>query len=284
MKTTKIQCWIKTRRRMKWRLAMRIASLPDEKWAVKAAQWNPELNTKYKTYRALEGPKRRWEDKIDEFLKPEETKTTTGCDMKNNDTWIKVAKKRERWTTWESEYAKTAEERSVDNVLRWEPTTGSNQTSTIPERGEIGRRRSGQHHIVQVMIEVPVTKLKRNINDGIKEAKVKKLKKGEKIANAAAASPGSGQWRNQEDPRSRFSWWIVGSRTSWWIIRGMQKSSWRSRMWLDTTPDADRMESGSSAILKSEKMDSRRRRSDWWAQELATLFLPFVQGFNVDVL
>ena len=87
---------------------------------MKAAEWNPELNTKYKTYRALEGPKRRWEDKIDEFLKPEETKTTTGCDMKNNDTWIKVAKKRERWTTWESEYAKTAEERSVDNALRRE--------------------------------------------------------------------------------------------------------------------------------------------------------------------
>ena len=37
------------------------------------------------------------------------------------------------------------------------------------------------------------------------------------------------------------------------------------------------MESGSSAILNSKKMDSRRRRSDWRAQELAThLFL-----FNV---
>ena len=30
----KIQCWIKTHRRMKWRLAMRIASLLDERWVV----------------------------------------------------------------------------------------------------------------------------------------------------------------------------------------------------------------------------------------------------------
>ena len=31
MKNTKIQCWMKTHRRMKWRLAMRIASLPVER-------------------------------------------------------------------------------------------------------------------------------------------------------------------------------------------------------------------------------------------------------------
>ena len=49
MKTAKIQCWIKTHRRMKRRFAMRIASLPDERWVVKAAGWNPELNKKYKT-------------------------------------------------------------------------------------------------------------------------------------------------------------------------------------------------------------------------------------------
>ena len=45
MKTTKIQCWIKTHRRKKWRLATRIASLPKERWMVKAAVWNPELST-----------------------------------------------------------------------------------------------------------------------------------------------------------------------------------------------------------------------------------------------
>ena len=30
MKTVKIECWIKTQRRMKWRIAMRTASLPEK--------------------------------------------------------------------------------------------------------------------------------------------------------------------------------------------------------------------------------------------------------------
>ena len=42
MKTAKIQCWIKAHRRMKWRLTMRTVSLPEERWLVKAAEWNPE--------------------------------------------------------------------------------------------------------------------------------------------------------------------------------------------------------------------------------------------------
>ena len=48
MKTAEIQCWIKTHRRTKWILVMRIASLPEGSWVVKAAGWNPELITKYK--------------------------------------------------------------------------------------------------------------------------------------------------------------------------------------------------------------------------------------------
>ena len=71
---------------------MKIASLPDERWAVKAAGWNPELSTKYKTYRAVGRPKKIWEDEINEFLKLEETAMTTWKDMKKNNTWIKEAK------------------------------------------------------------------------------------------------------------------------------------------------------------------------------------------------
>ena len=78
---------------MKWRLAMRIASLPDERWTKKAAKWNPGLSIKYQTNRPVERPKKRWEDEINEFLKPDETESTKGNEMKNNDTWIKVAKK-----------------------------------------------------------------------------------------------------------------------------------------------------------------------------------------------
>ena len=63
MKAAKVPCWIETHRTMKWRLAMRIASLPDERWAKKTAEWNPGLSIKQdmqirgKTYR-------RWEDEI----------------------------------------------------------------------------------------------------------------------------------------------------------------------------------------------------------------------------
>ena len=55
MTTAKIPCWIKTHRRMKWRPAMRIASLLEERWVMKAAGWNPELSMNTK-------PTERWED------------------------------------------------------------------------------------------------------------------------------------------------------------------------------------------------------------------------------
>ena len=44
MKAVKIKFWMETHRRMKWRLTMRIASLPDERWTKKAAEWNPNLS------------------------------------------------------------------------------------------------------------------------------------------------------------------------------------------------------------------------------------------------
>ena len=46
MKLAKFPCWIETHRRKKWRLAMRKASMPEERWARKAAEWNPGLSTK----------------------------------------------------------------------------------------------------------------------------------------------------------------------------------------------------------------------------------------------
>ena len=40
MESAKIRCWNKTHKRMKWRLAQRIANLPSERWLVKVAEWN----------------------------------------------------------------------------------------------------------------------------------------------------------------------------------------------------------------------------------------------------
>ena len=45
MEKEKIRCWKMTQRKMKW---MRIALSPSERWLIKAAEWNPELSSKYK--------------------------------------------------------------------------------------------------------------------------------------------------------------------------------------------------------------------------------------------
>ena len=64
MERAKIRCWNKTHKKMKWKLALRIATSPSERWLKKAAEWNPEMSTKYKTSRAIGRPKKRWEDDI----------------------------------------------------------------------------------------------------------------------------------------------------------------------------------------------------------------------------
>ena len=87
--------------------------LPDERWAKKAAKWNPGLSTTQQTNRPVGRPNKRWEDEINDFLKPEETEETKPDEKKKNDASIKTAKKREIWKAMESEYAKTA---SVDRT------------------------------------------------------------------------------------------------------------------------------------------------------------------------
>ena len=47
----KIRCWNSTQN-MKWKLALGIATSPSERWLNKAAEWNPELRTRYRTNRA----------------------------------------------------------------------------------------------------------------------------------------------------------------------------------------------------------------------------------------
>ena len=105
MENAKIRCWNKTHKRMKWRLALRIASLPSERWIVKAAEWNPELSLKYKTYRATGRPRRRWEDDINEFLKPERTEDEISDVERKNNEWIKTAKDQEGCKKMENKLA-----------------------------------------------------------------------------------------------------------------------------------------------------------------------------------
>ena len=58
MEHAKIRCWNRTHRKMKWKLALRIATSPSERWIKKAAEWNPELSSKYRTNRTIGRPKK----------------------------------------------------------------------------------------------------------------------------------------------------------------------------------------------------------------------------------
>ena len=46
MEWAKIRCWNRTHKTMKWKLALRIATSPSERWLNKAAEWNPESEFK----------------------------------------------------------------------------------------------------------------------------------------------------------------------------------------------------------------------------------------------
>ena len=81
MKKTKIPCWIETHRRLKWRMVLRLASLPHERWTNKIIEWNPGLD-KIRTNRSVGRPRKRCEDDINVFLKPEATKEAKGIETK----------------------------------------------------------------------------------------------------------------------------------------------------------------------------------------------------------
>ena len=77
---------------MKWRPALGIAPLLSERLIVKAAEWNPELSSRYKTFTEQmadqeEDAKTISTNSSSKRLKP---KNSTGSDHKNNKSWIKA--------------------------------------------------------------------------------------------------------------------------------------------------------------------------------------------------
>ena len=105
MENEKIRCWSMTQRKMKWRLAMRIATPPNERWLFKAAECNPELSSKYRP-RSIGRPRKRWEDDINEFLEQLEDDTGNLTESSNHihKNWVNTAKDRGRWTLLEENY------------------------------------------------------------------------------------------------------------------------------------------------------------------------------------
>ena len=90
MECAKIRYWNRTHKIMKWKLALRITTSPSERWVNKAAEWNPELSSRYRTNRAIGRPRKTWEDDINEFLKQvfEENENPIESSNQTNKTWI----------------------------------------------------------------------------------------------------------------------------------------------------------------------------------------------------
>ena len=107
MERAKIRCWNRTHKKMKWKLALRIATSPSERWLKKAAEWNPDLSSRYKTNRAIGRPRKRWEDDTNDFLKQEfeENENENPIERSNqtNKNWINIAKDWRRWALLEKQ-------------------------------------------------------------------------------------------------------------------------------------------------------------------------------------
>ena len=95
----------------KWKLALRIATSPSERSLKKAAEWCPDLRSRYKTSRAIGRPKKRWEDDINDFFKQayEEKENENPIERSNqtNKNWINIAKDWRRWALLERDYTMT---------------------------------------------------------------------------------------------------------------------------------------------------------------------------------
>ena len=94
--------------KMKWKLALRFATSPSERWLKKAAEWSPDLSSRKKTNRAIGRPRKRWEDDINDFLKQEreekENENPIERSNQTNKNWINIAKDWGRWALLERNY------------------------------------------------------------------------------------------------------------------------------------------------------------------------------------
>ena len=103
MANEKIRCWNKTHTKMKWRLALRIATSPSERWLMKAAEWNSEFISKYRTNTAIG-------TNSSKLLKTRQ-KTLLKAAAKSTKHGSTQQKDRGRWTLLEENYTMTSEER-----------------------------------------------------------------------------------------------------------------------------------------------------------------------------
>ena len=107
MEKLNVGCWIEVHRRMKWRMARRIITLPEERWNRKVFNWHPGLDKNIKARRQVGRPKRRWEDDLNEIMKTEDGHEQDRYDLKNNNEWMKKIEDYKRWKENEKKFSKS---------------------------------------------------------------------------------------------------------------------------------------------------------------------------------
>ena len=98
-----------------WKLALRIVTSPSERWLMKAAEWNPELSSKYRTNRATGRPRKDGKMTSTNSSNLLRTRQKTLLKAAASTKHINTAKIRGRWTLLEDKYTMTAEERHESN-------------------------------------------------------------------------------------------------------------------------------------------------------------------------
>ena len=88
--------WCVAWRRRVWRFAARVSLLPADRWACKAASWDPDDHVRRKG-RKPHRPKKRWCDDICEFLRSRGVAATP-------QNWQEFARDRLSWQQWEAEF------------------------------------------------------------------------------------------------------------------------------------------------------------------------------------
>ena len=111
MAHAKIRCWNRTHKKMKWKLALRIATSPSERWLKKAAEWNRDLSPRYRTNRAIGRPKK--DGKVtsmissNKLMKKRKMKTQSREAIKPTRIGSTLPKTGEGWALLERDYTMT---------------------------------------------------------------------------------------------------------------------------------------------------------------------------------
>ena len=107
MEKQSVKCWIEVHKRMKWRMARRIITLPEKRWNRRVFNWHPGLDNNIKARRQVGRPKRRWEDDLNEYMKTEEGHEEDRYDLRNNNSWMNEIEDYQKWKENEEKFSKT---------------------------------------------------------------------------------------------------------------------------------------------------------------------------------